>query len=72
MPGVPDRGVHHRLLVARHVVREEVGGFEERLADPGDIPVAEDPPAPGEEALLDAVAFDVLRRQEPEERLRHR
>src|SRR5438309_949424 len=69
---VSDRAVDHRLLVPRHVVREQLRPLKERLAYPGDVAVAKDAPHPGEEALLDAVALDVLRRQESHERLRHR
>src|ERR1700716_3734729 len=72
MTGVSDRAMDHRLLVPRHVIREQVGRLEKGLADPGDVAVAEDAPDAGEEALLDAVALDVLRREEPDERLRHR
>ena len=69
---VPDGRVHHRLLVARHVIREQFGRLEEGLADPSHVAVPEDPPDPREEWLFDAVALDMLRREEPDERLRHR
>ena len=71
-PREPARRVHHRLLVARHVIRQELRPLEERLADPGDVAVPEDPPDPREESPLHAVALDVLRREEAHQRLRHR
>ena len=46
--------------------------LEQRLADAGHVPVAEDAPAAGEERRLDAVALDVLHLQEAHDRLRHR
>ena len=64
--------MHHRLLVARLVVGEQLWALVERLADPGDVAVAEDPEAAAEEAVLHPVAFDVLLREEPDERLRRR
>ena len=69
------RGVHHRLLVAaveEAQVRRIVGllALEQRLAHPGDVAVAEDAPAPGEERTLDAVALGVLRLEEADGRLR--
>ena len=68
---VADRGMHHRLLVPRHVVRQQLGTLEERLADPGDVAVTEDAPATREEPLLDPVALHVLRREETNQRLGH-
>src|SRR5687767_10956933 len=68
---VPDGGVHHALLVLRLVVRQEASALFQRLAHPGDVAVPEDPPAPGEEALLAAVALDVLAREEAHEGLGH-
>ena len=68
-PREPDGGVHHRLLVPRLVVGQQIGVLVQRLADPGDVAVAEDPEAPLEEPVLDAVALDVLRGEEPYERL---
>src|SRR6185503_19180918 len=56
--------VDHRLLVARRVVREQVAVLLQRLAEPGDVAVAEDPEAAGEEAVADAVALDLLRGEE--------
>ncbi len=64
--------MHHSLLVARLVITEIVRPLVERLPDPGDIAVAEDTPAAGEEALLDPIAFDVLAREESHQRLCHR
>jgi hypothetical protein len=61
--------VHHRLLVARLVVREKLRALVERLAEAGDVAVPEDPEAAAEEALLDAVALDELRGEEPEQGL---
>ena len=72
MTCVADRGVHHRLLVARHVIRKQVGPLEQGLTYTGDVPVSEDPPHAREEPVLDAVALDVLRGEESHERLRHR
>jgi hypothetical protein len=64
--------VHHPLLVPGLVEGEEVGALVERLADPGDVAVSEDPEAPAEEPVLDPVALDELLREEPDERLRCR
>jgi hypothetical protein len=64
--------VHHRLLVARLVVGQQVGVLVQRLADAGDVPVPEDAEAAGEEALPVAVAFGVLRCEKANERLRRR
>ena len=61
--------VDHRLLVARLVERQQVAVLLQRLADAGDVAVAEDAEAAGEEALAAAVALDLLRRQESDERL---
>ncbi len=63
-------GVHHGLLVAAEVVAE-VGVFLQRFADAGDVAVSEDAEAAGEEALLGAVARNVLLLEEGDERLRH-
>ncbi len=71
MPGVGDRGVHHRLLVAGQDVAQ-AAVLLQRLADAGDVAVAEDAQHPGEERLLHPVALDVLRGQERHQRLRHR
>ena len=61
--------VNHRLLVTCLVVRQQVGVLVERLPDSGDVAVPEDPEAPFEEPLLDSVPLDVLRGEEPDERL---
>ena len=72
-PRVGDGRVHHRLLVAaQHVgqcLRLLELGLQERLPEAGDVAVAEDPEAAGEQLLLDAVALGVLHRQEPHGRL---
>ena len=62
----------HGLLVAGLVVGHGVGVLLERLADAGDVAVAEDAEAACEEALLRPVPFDVLVREEPNQRLGHR
>ena len=67
---VAGRGVHHPLLAARLVVGQELRALVQRLADPGHVAVPEDPEAAAEEPVLDAVALDVLRREEADERLR--
>ena len=41
----------------------------QRLPEPGDVAVAEDPEAAGEERRALAVALHLLRREEPHERL---
>jgi hypothetical protein len=64
--------VHHPLLVARLVVRQKLGALIECLADPSDVAVAENTEAAAEEAVLDSIPFDVLRREEADERLRRR
>ena len=46
--------------------------LRQRLTDAGDVAVTEDPQAAGEEPLSPAVSLDVLRGQEPHERLGHR
>ncbi|CAM5681362.1 hypothetical protein SVIOM74S_07859 [Streptomyces violarus] len=67
---VTDRRVHHGLFVAALVVRHRVGVFQERLADAGDVAVAEDAPGGADEPLPDAVAFGVLGGEETDQRLR--
>ena len=61
--------MHHRLLVAGRVVGEQVLVLGQRLAQAGDVAVAEDAQAPGEEALAPAVALDVLGGEEADEGL---
>ena len=62
--------VDHRLLVARRVVGQQVVVLLQRLAEAGDVAVAEDAEAAGEEALAPPVALDVLGGEEADERLR--
>jgi hypothetical protein len=69
---VAGRRVDHPLLVARLVVRQQLGALVECLADPSDIAVAEDAKAAAEEAVLDSIPLDVLRREEADEGLRRR
>jgi hypothetical protein len=69
--GVGGGGVDHPLLVAGLVVGEFVLILEQRLAYARDVAVAENAEAAGEEAPLLAVAFDVLVRQEADQRLGH-
>ena len=59
------------LLVLGPVVRHVafVAELLERLAEPRDVAVAEDPPHAGDEALLLPVPLDVLLRQEADDRL---
>ena len=64
--------MHHRLLVPALVVGQELRALVERLADAADVAVAEDAEAAAEEAVLDAVPLDVLRREEAQEGLRRR
>src|SRR5204863_9699531 len=61
--------VDHRLFVAALVVGQEVGVLLQRLPDPRDVAVAEDAEAAGEEPLAPAIAFDLLRREEADQRL---
>jgi len=61
--------VHHCLLVAGLVVREQIRVLVERLPDAGDIAVPEDPEAPLEETLLDTVALHMLRSEKTDESL---
>ena len=74
MAGVADGRVDHGLLVAGEVVGQVRAavqlGLQQRLADAGDVAVAEDAEAPGDQPLLAAVALGVLGGQEPDERLR--
>ena len=67
--------MHHGLLVASQDVPQRLRllqfGLEQRLADPGDIAMPEDPKAAGEELLLLAVGFGVLGSEELHQRLRH-
>src|SRR5205807_2215754 len=63
------RGMHHRLLVARHDEAQAIARGEERFAEPGDVAVAEDAEHAGEHRLRPAVARAALRDQEFHERL---
>jgi hypothetical protein len=56
--------VYHRLLVAGLVVRKAVRVLLECLADTGDVTVAEDTEASGEEVAFDPVSLYVLLGQE--------
>src|SRR5256885_8443602 len=64
--------MHHRLFVAGLVVDQELRALEERLADAAHVAMSEDAEAAAEEAMLDAVAFNVLVGQEKDEGLRGR
>src|SRR4029453_1836206 len=66
---VADGGVHHRLLVARLVVGQELRILVERLTDAGDVAVTEDPEAAMEEPAFEPVPLDVLGGEEAYERL---
>ena len=68
-PSVCRSRVHHRLLVPRLVVGQQLGRLVQRFADARDVAVAEDAEASAEEALLHPVALDVLRSEEAEQRL---
>ena len=69
---VADCGVDHGLLVARLVVGQQVRSLVERLADAGHVAMAEDSKAAVHEAMLGAVALDVLCAEKSHQRLRHR
>jgi len=64
--------MYHSLLVASLVVRETACVLLERLANTGDVTVAEDTEAPGEEAVFDPVPLYVLLGQEAHQRLGRR
>lgn len=72
LPRVTDCRVHHGLFVAALVERHVVAVLDERLAEPGDVPVAEDAPGGLDQAAADAVPLGVLGGQEAYERLRDR
>ena len=63
--------VDHALLVARRVVGQQVAVLVQRLAQPGDVAVTEDPVAAGDEPLAPAVALGLLDGQEAHQRLGH-
>jgi len=64
--------VYHRLLVAGLVVREAFRVLLQRLADTGDVTVAEDSETAGEEAVFDSVTLYALPRQEADQGLGRR
>ena len=66
-----DRRVRHRLLVVRTVGRQFGAMAIQRLADAGDVAVAEDRPHAAEQRDLASVADRSLRGEKPDERLRH-
>src|SRR5947209_6012920 len=61
--------MHHRLLVSRLVVGEEIRMLVQRLPDARDVAVSEDPEAALEEAPLHPVPLDVLSGEKPDQRL---
>ena len=63
--------MHHRLLIAGEIVRKVIAGFEEGLPKSGNVAMAEDPQAAGEEAVAVPVALNLLRGEEANERLGH-
>lgn len=70
-PGVADRRVHHRLLIAALVEGHRLGaGLQQRLADAGDIAVPEDAPHPGDRPVPHPVPLGELHRQEADQCLR--
>jgi hypothetical protein len=64
--------VHHRLFVSALVIAQAIAHLVQRLADAGDVAVAEDAKHAGKEALPMSVALAVLDAQESHERLGHR
>jgi hypothetical protein len=72
-PCPADRLVHHRLLVARLMVREQTGPLVvqllQRLPDSGDVAVPEDAVDAGDGALADLAVDRPLRGEELDERL---
>ena len=68
--GEPRGGVHHGLLVAGLVIRQMLPVFIQRLAQSGDVAVAEYAEDGGNEPLLHAVALAVLHGKIPDHRLR--
>src|SRR5579864_7790779 len=67
-----DRSTRHRLLVVGAQDRQAIPDGVERLAEPGDIAVAEDRPDSCEQGLLLAVGLDALRTEIASQGLRHR
>ena len=70
--GVAYRRMRHRLLIVGAEGRQLVAIFIERLADAGDIAMAEDRPDAAEQRQRLAVDLGLLARKEPRQRLRHR
>jgi hypothetical protein len=64
--------VHHRLLVPGGHVAQAGLVLEERLAEPGDVPVSEDAEHAGEERPFGTVSHRALRGQEAHNRLADR
>ena len=62
--------MHHRLFVARQNESDPVACREQRLAQAGDVAVAENAEHSGKERLPDAVALGVLRDEKFDESLR--
>ena len=62
----------HRLLVLRLVERDVAAIFLERLPEPADVPVPEDPERRGDHPPADAVALAPLGLQEEHDRLTRR
>jgi hypothetical protein len=52
--------MYHRLLVSRLVVTKVRSALVERLANTGNVAVAENAEHPREKCMLIAVAFDIL------------
>ncbi len=69
LAGVADRRVHHGLFVAALVVGHLRGVLQQRLAEAGDVAVAEDAPGGADEPPPDAVALGVLGGEETDQRL---
>ena len=70
--GEGDRRMRHRLLVMGAVGRQRLARGVKRLAEPGDIAVAEDGEHALDEPLLAAVDLHLLRAEEADHRLRGR
>ena len=64
--------MRHGLLVVRAPGRQDVPAFAQRLAQTGDVAVAEDGEDTGAERHLFAVDLDALGDQVADQRLRHR
>ena len=66
--GEGDGGMGHGLLVVGAIGRQRLARRVQRLAEAGDVAVAEDGPDAGEVGHLDAVDVDELARQVAHER----